>query len=414
MKNLIIAFMMTISGYADADNYAMYISASDVSQPKKIIETVVTLTQSLKSGDSFEIYTTDNQNIELISSVKIPMDEAFVNKSSAVQRFSQKLLLPPLVDALKSTQSQQSQNYNGIMIQPIARHISKMEYKIKAVVYGKPFAASMPLDQGYPSLGHISSAISLSEFGLKGPSDYNNTTQGHELYWVFGNQIRYRNNHHEMGLKQFFTAFLLESGGIKLCAFQSNLAQVTSDCNPMEYKLPDNPKVEFTVVRPQVPGQEASLDWLTTSNVESVAAQSFTAHQFEIGLTWGDANTDLDLYVFHPQHTKPLYFGQASASWGYLTKDFQTSPNVGQNNGFETIVLTSPEAIPDIRALKVFVNTYRSSGENELMFNVRIKMDDKVYNKSFSLPKTKGNGGKDVENGNYWREISISDILSIN
>ncbi len=273
--------------------------------------------------------------------------------------------------------------------------------KTDVLVLGSPIFDD-PKERGFsmarghiPGDGNLQLSRRNTPFGIQGQEQLLSNFRIH----LASPQGWQRDDHHTFYVKRFWVLWVQGQGGSLVTftndlptAFQKIKVQALAPKHPFKLKKTDSPKLEMILLRPPEVENHTSLYErpVRDSPVSSAVADNLS--EVEIGITWDDPDSDLDLYVQHGPQAKPLYYLNTETAEAKYYKDFMNSPRA--TNGYETVAFTRGIHVQD---LIVAINFFGGHVDSQVTGQVRISVNGDTYAQNFVIEAQQGNHGKGRE-----------------
>jgi len=267
------------------------------------------------------------------------------------------------------------------------------------LVFGSPLFDD-PNEKGFsmahghiPGDGNLQLSRSQTPYGIKG---HGNILRNFRIHLAFPNGWE-RDDHHSFFVKRFWALWVQGQGG-SLVTFTGDLPTVfqrvktRAPAPKHSYELEKTDKLEMILLRPPEVKHHTSLYERPLSDHPFSLADVSRLSEVEIGITWDDPQSDLDLYVQHGAQAEPLYYLNTETAEAKYYKDFMNSPRA--TNGYETVSFFQPVNVTE---LIVAINFFGGRAQESVTGEVRISLDGQTYARKFEIKARQGNHGKGRE-----------------
>jgi len=272
--------------------------------------------------------------------------------------------------------------------------------EMDVIVLGNPLFSD-PSDKPFsmaqfsiPGDGHFSHDRRDTPFGLKGQRSL---LTKRRVHLGFPDESWKRDDHHGFYVQRFWALFIEQQGGV-LATFTHDIGtlyqriKTRAPVPKHSYELEKTDKLEMILLRSREVKHHTSLFERPLSTTPVTPGWETQLNNLSIAITWDDPQSDLDLYVQHGSHTKPLYYLNTETAEGKYYKDFMNSPRA--TNGYETVSFFQPV---NVNELIVAINFFGGLAQESVTGEVRISLDGQTFARKFEIKAKKGNHGKGRE-----------------
>ncbi len=260
-------------------------------------------------------------------------------------------------------------------------------------LYADPRETSFAMTGGrYPSDSHLFKSRAETPYGTAGLSE---RLAGIRVHMVFDRDQVIQSAQHAYYLERWWTLYIESMGG-ELVSFTGNfnaaINKVKSGASGVAhgFEAQDSDKLEMIPLRP--PEIIESIQDRTINTNPVARIENLNTSNLDIGISWDQEGTDLDLFVRPWQGAEVLYYANAHSDEGIFFKDYQTSPEAGGN--YETVALNVPL---DVRSVQIAVNYYSGRFAEDVQGEIRLSFDGSTYAQPFTIQPRPGGNSLTVE-----------------
>ena len=423
IRNLGCALTLsTIASFSLAATVAEFAIASDGKSREDLWPLI---TSVILNGHKDDVVTLVNaQNSSRVATIKVTEEiaEAPTVKAKATWLTKQQgEQIQRMKQFLTSTTGQ------GAAHADFARYVQSLElrktefngYNIQAVFVGSPLSTQ---PDNYSMRGRYLSDSFISHpetpFSTVGKQAALRSVNVHVLHSPAAMEFSEKNRDlHQTKVRRFVGLFVSGLGG-NLATFSGDGSHLktllTTQFNRQSYGTPeasDGKLRVYDIVEPRLVREDEKRQislWDSRIDKNPSPPARGSKSPIDIGITW-DKNVDLDVYVKADGDNEIFYGFTSSETYGArFLKDITTLP---ESRGYETVTFSKDTPLAN---LKVFINHYAGTSNQPINGELRIRIDDKIYAKTFQFRAgsgTRGRGNRNVDAA--WIPMNISTIVGL-